>query len=167
MTDGLVMLTSGECRHPFDIRQGKKAKFASKLSTLKEREDGYTCLYKANAVYSGFGWDEFTNETVGIQARLIAILKRYMKSPWDYLERKGATQLLESLLDQQELAVKELQQEFQELKKKMIDDMKEILPDSAFANVPWEQLTSNKNRQPVSNHYYCYSTTIWKSIDKS
>jgi hypothetical protein len=123
MSDGLVMLTSGECRHPFDIQQGQKTKFRSKLNTMKERQDGYTCLYKADAVYSGFGWDEFTNETVGIQHRLVAILKRYMKSPWDYLERKGATQLLESFLDQQELAVKELQQEVQDLKKKLMQDI--------------------------------------------
>jgi hypothetical protein len=103
MSDGLVMLTSGECRHPFDVQQGQKTKFRSKLNNVKERQDGYTCLYKADAVYSGFGWDEFTNETVGIQHRLVAILKRYMKSPWDYLERKGATQLLESCLVKQKL----------------------------------------------------------------
>lgn len=124
MSDGLVMLTSGECRHPFDIEQARKTKFRSRLSTVKERKDGYTCLYKADAVYSGFGWDEFTNESVGIQHRLLALLKPYMKSPWDYLERKGATQLLETCLDQQELAVKELQHEVQDLKKTLLQDIR-------------------------------------------
>ena len=140
MSDGLVILTSGECRHPFDIRQAKKTKFPSKLSTLKEREDGYTCLYKSNAVYSGFGWDEFTNETVGIQFLLVKILKRFMKSPWDYLERKGATQLLESLLDQQESAVKELQQEVQDLKKRMMDDIRRRLRPKKFSFVTQDKM---------------------------
>jgi hypothetical protein len=132
MSDGLVLLTSGECRHPFDIQNAQTTKFPSKLSTLKERQDGYTCLYKADAIYSGFGWDEFCNESVGIQARLVALLGRYIKSPWDYLERKGKTQLLESLLDQQELAVKELQQQVQDLKKVMMTDIKlELRPKKA------------------------------------
>ena len=69
MSDGLIFLTSGECRHPYDIEEARNTKYKSKLSTLKERGDGYTCLYKSNAIYSGFGWDEFANETVGIQAR--------------------------------------------------------------------------------------------------
>ncbi|CAJ1958542.1 unnamed protein product [Cylindrotheca closterium] len=124
MSDGLIFLTSGECRHPYDVEEARKTKYRSKLSTLKERGDGYTCLYKSDAIYSGFGWDEFANETVGIQARLISILKQYMKSPWDYLERKGATELLESLLGQHELAVKELQQEVQNLKNIILQDIK-------------------------------------------
>ncbi|KAL3939242.1 MAG: hypothetical protein SGBAC_005992 [Bacillariaceae sp.] len=124
MSDGLVFITSGECRHPNDIEEARTTKYRSKLSTLKERGDGYTCLYKSDSIYSGFGWDEFANETVGIQARLVSILKLYTKSPWDYLERKGATELLESLLGQHELAVKELQQEVQNLKNIMLQDIK-------------------------------------------
>eukprot|EP00980_Cylindrotheca_fusiformis_P008009 scaffold1706_cov116-Cylindrotheca_fusiformis.AAC.12 len=140
MSDGLVMLSSGECRHPFDIEQGKTSKFRSKLSTVKERQDGYTCLYKADAVYSGFGWDEFTNENVGIQERLVAILKRYVKSPWDFLERKGATQLLESCLDQQEFAVKELQQHVQGLKKQILNDIQLRLKPTKLSFVTQDKM---------------------------
>jgi hypothetical protein len=125
--DGMVLMTSGECRHPKDIAQAKTTHFCSKLSTLQARNDGYTCLYKADAVYSGFGWDEFANETVGIQARMIQLLKPHLKAPWDSLERQGATPLLETLLDQQELAVKNLQHELQSLKQQMLQDITQRL----------------------------------------
>lgn len=139
--DGLVMLTSGECRHPGDIRQAKKTKFPSRLSTLKERQDGYTCLYKTDALYSGYGWDEFANENVGIQARLTSILKKFLKSdPWEYLDRQGATQLLESLLDQQESAVKDLQQELQGLKQKMIQDIHQRLRPTKLSFVTQDKM---------------------------
>ena len=138
--DGLTMLTSGECRHPGDTEEARKTKFPSRLSTLKERGDGYTCLYKADAVYSGFGWDEFANETVGIQARLVSCLKRYLKSPWEYLERHGAINLLESLLDQQESAVKELQQELQAMKGKIKQDITKRLRPTKLSFVTQDKM---------------------------
>jgi hypothetical protein len=140
--DGLVLLTSGECRHPGDLQQSKaQTKYKSRLQTLKERGDGYTCLYKADAVYSGFGWDEYANETVGIQARLVGSLKRTLhKAPWDYLERQGATQLLETLLDQQELGVKTLQHELQAMKRRMLDGISQRLHPTKLSFVTQDKM---------------------------
>eukprot|EP00536_Pseudo-nitzschia_multiseries_P010145 jgi/Psemu1/297494/fgenesh1_pm.300_\ len=125
--DAFILLTSGECRHESDVKSAKATKFRSKLSTLQERGDGYTVLYKENGVYSGYGFDEFNNETVGIRALLVNELKRYHKSPWDYLERSGGTELLESLLDQHERDAKELQQSLQSLKRIMIESISKRL----------------------------------------
>jgi hypothetical protein len=118
--DGLMLLTSGECRHPVDIQEASDTKFPSRLATLNERADGYTKLYSGEA-YSGYGWDEYSNETVGIQVRLVEILKPFHKSPWEYLE--GSSQLLESLLDRQEDVVKALKQDLQVIKEEMTVDI--------------------------------------------
>lgn len=125
--DGLVMLTSGECRHAYDIQRATQTNFPSKLPTLKERSDGYTYLYKSDAVYSGSGWDEYANDTVGLKARLIAELQRFHSSPWDLLEKYNSTDLLESLLDQQEGHVKELQQGLQQMKNTILCDINKRL----------------------------------------
>jgi hypothetical protein len=122
--DGLVMLTSGECRHPGDSQEARQTKFPSRLGSLEKRKDGYTSLYRSDAVYSGFGWDEFANETVGIQARLCQLLGRHYKKTqvWEYLVDHGA-QLVESFLDQQETAVKDLQQQLQGMKSRLLADI--------------------------------------------
>ncbi|KAL3914999.1 MAG: hypothetical protein SGILL_005852, partial [Bacillariaceae sp.] len=124
--DGLMMMTSGECRHPYDLKKAEHSKkYKSRLSTLSKRGDGYTLLY--SGVYSGFGWDEFHNEQVGIKALLIKALKCYHKDPWEYLERQSATDALESIFDQHESAVKDIQQELQALKRKMLSDITQRL----------------------------------------
>jgi len=121
--DAFILLTSGECRHEYDMKLAKTTKFRSRLSTLQEREDGYTVLYKDTGLYSGYGFDEFNNEVVGIRALLVKELKRYHKSPWEYLERQGGTELLESLLDRHERETKELQHSLQSLKRVMIENI--------------------------------------------
>lgn len=125
--DAFILLTSGECRHEHDTKLAKTTKFRSRLSTLQERDDGYTVLYKDTGIYSGYGFDEFNNEVVGIRALLVKELKCYHKSPWDYLERQGGTELLESLLDQHEREAKEMQHSLQSLKRRMIEDINKRL----------------------------------------
>jgi len=125
--DSFILLTSGECRHEYDMKLAMTTNFRSRLSTLQERDDGYTVLYKNTAIYSGFGFDEFNNEIVGIRALLVKDLKRYHKNPWDFIERKGGTELLETLLDQHEREMKELQNGLQSLKRKMIDNINKRL----------------------------------------
>jgi hypothetical protein len=122
--DGITLLTSGECRHPGDSQEARQTKFPSRLGSLEKRKDGYTSLYRSDAVYSGFGWDEFANETVGIQARLCQLLGRYYKKSqvWEYLVDHGA-QLVETFLDQQETAVKDLQQQLQGMKSRLLADI--------------------------------------------
>jgi len=125
--DGITLLTSGECRHPVDIQEATtttKNKFPSYLRTLKERSDGYTKLYSGDA-YSGYGFDEYSNETVGIQVRLVELLRPYHKRPWEYLE--SSCELLESLLDQHENVIKALKQTIQEIKEEMRIDITQQL----------------------------------------
>ena len=125
--DSFILLTSGECRHQYDTQLAKTTNFRSRLSSLEERDDGYTILYKDTGIYSGYGFDEFNNEVVGIRALIEKELKRYHKSPWDYLERQNGTELLESLLDQHERELKEMQHSLQSLKRRMIDDINKRL----------------------------------------
>ena len=74
LRDGLVLLTSGECRHPGDSKRArsKKASFKSSFgSDTSARGDGYTALFSAKGGYSGTGWDEFYDEHLGVRTRLV------------------------------------------------------------------------------------------------
>ena len=74
LRDGLVLLTSGECRHPGDSKKArsKKASFKSRFgSDTSARGDGYTALFSAEGGYSGTGWDEFYDEHFGVRTRLV------------------------------------------------------------------------------------------------
>ena len=158
--DGLMMLTSGECRHKFDIQQVKDDtsttsnssnknknnsqryyKFRSRLATLEKRGDGYTSLYKSDAVYTGYGWDEYANETVGIRARLINELKRIgHKDPWNAFERQGRTELLESLLSQHEIQMNTIQQDLQSWKRQILTDIQTQLRPTSLKFVSQDKM---------------------------
>ena len=71
--DALMYVTSGECRHRKDIREAETSRFKSQLLSMSVRDDGYTREFKGEH-YSGVGWDEFYNETVGIRKRLVDLL---------------------------------------------------------------------------------------------
>lgn len=75
LRDGLVILVSGECRHPGDRKFARKqpAHHRSNLSKKSQRRDG-TRVYRKDAIYSGFGWDEFYDDEVGIRKRLCSVL---------------------------------------------------------------------------------------------
>jgi len=89
LRDGFVLLTSGECRHQADSKlalstSSSKAKknnntnsnnkYPSRLNQSKIRDDGYTQLYSSKNGYSGYGWDEFFNEEVGVKSLLFNAL---------------------------------------------------------------------------------------------
>ena len=128
--DGLVILTSGECRHPGDIEQLAKSKsknYQSQLSTLELRNDGYTTLYKSDATYSGYGYDEYINEHVGLQHRLCKLLSVCFngntKKVWDYLVEHGG-EGIDTLLDQHETEMKEFQSKLhQQIKNSIVKDI--------------------------------------------
>jgi len=71
--DSVVLLTSGECRNKDDSRTAKRSnEFPSQLNQVgSRRRDGYTVLYSSKLGYSGYGWDEFHNENVGLHVRLL------------------------------------------------------------------------------------------------
>lgn len=119
--DGLILVISGECRHPGDLAQARQnhAKFSSHLaagqptSNLSSpqqehvfRSDGYTQLYSPDCTYSGYGWDEFMDDTNGLQQRLsqelLPIVPCKLQDTrvlWEWLLEKAGGELLESVLD--------------------------------------------------------------------
>jgi len=150
--DGFVLLTSGECRHNGDATIAKKkGKFRSHLNTPQKRKDGYTLLFSSKCGYSGYGWDEFQNEEVGIRRRLLDTLRRCCIYPrdmnegeqqkfregdaasrarekiWDVLLESGG-QLFESAFDTHENEVKELHKKLERIRTKFMSNMEKILP---------------------------------------
>lgn len=149
--DGFVLLTSGECRHNGDATIAKKSKFRSHLNTPQKRKDGYTVLFSSKCGYSGYGWDEFQNEEVGIRRRLLDTLRecriypldmneeeqerfkegdaaaRAREKIWDDLLESGG-QLFESAFDNHENEVKELHKKLERIRIKFMSDMEKILP---------------------------------------
>ena len=132
--DGKMLLVSGECRHPGDIRLAKKkhTQYPSQLALQTHRPDGYTKLYNAPGGYSGYGWDEFHDPEVGIRTRLLEALERYSKQKKrksqsqiaNYLTDHGG-QLLESLLDQHESEMNVIKAGFNALKDRVPRDLKQ------------------------------------------
>ena len=147
--DGFVLLTSGECRHDGDSKLAKhEKKFPSELTTLSKRNDGYTSLFSSKRGYSGYGWDEFHNEEVGIMRRLLDALRKcsiYPKemsaemaqkfveggstsrqSIWEKLIESGA-EPFESAFDRHESSMKELQRQLERNRAEFISKMERIL----------------------------------------
>lgn len=122
LRDGMNLMTSGECRHPGDVREAKKTQFPSQFRKLSHQNDGYTTLYSSK-YYSGYGWDEFYNPTVGIKRRLLLALG---KDCWDTLLEYGA-QAFESSLDQHaEVELPNLSSKLDQLRATMIQDLERV-----------------------------------------
>lgn len=127
--DGLVLLVSGECRHKGDIRMAKKQPphLRSKLKLQRPRGDGYTILFNAPGGYSGYGFDEFFDEELGIKVRLLDKIqkcctkRRSKKKIWDYLLSHGG-QAFDTVLEQHESAMINLG--FTALKHQVVKDLK-------------------------------------------
>ena len=115
MRDGLVMLVSGECRHPADQKMAKNEKeFASNLTKKSGRKDG-TRVYRESGCYSGYGWDEFYDEEVGVRACMIEALGGTASSS---AERR-VDRLLTGYGCTFEIQMSEHEQKFKSLEKKL------------------------------------------------
>lgn len=156
--DGFVLLTSGECRHNGDADLAKKNhKFRSRLSTLSNRNDGYTKMYSSNRGYSGWGWDEFHNEDIGIRRLLLDQLRicchpkkideeshhaflhgegssQSREKIWERLLESGA-QSFESAFDQHENEMKELQAKIESLRSTFMSNVETCLSFPGFVMV--------------------------------
>ena len=150
--DGKMLLVSGECRHPGDIRmaQAKKKKkddkhattynkYPSQISLQADRPDGYTKLYNAPGGYSGYGWDEFHDPELGLRTRLFHAMQGCSKSKKkpkttsqiaEYLTEHGA-QALECLLDQHETEMTVVKQGFTTLRDRVVQDLKKTFVKTA------------------------------------
>ena len=151
LRDGFVLLTSGECRHEADSKSAKsEERYVSKLNSLSKRKDGYTSLFRSNCGYSGYGWDEFHNEEVGIRRRLLDALRKCSMYPremtpemeekilygesafrarenlWEKLVESGA-EIFESAFDGHENDMKELQRQLEGIRAQFISSMDKIL----------------------------------------
>lgn len=154
--DGFVLLTSGECRHDGDSKLAKnETRFPSRLNELSKCRDGYTSLFSSNLGYSGYGWDEFYNEKVGVRRVLLDTLrkcstkmqqkmspeteKRFTECPtassaretiWEKLmeANNGAAELFEASFDRHQDEMKELQSRLETVRSKLfIQGMEKVL----------------------------------------
>ena len=143
LRDGLVLLTSGECRHPDDCRQAAMGapEFKSSFGTdSTTRGDGYTALFRAKGGYSGFGWDEFYDENVGVRTRLVDSCLRYAGAKpvpskgwggnrakvWNRLRELGA-EVFESEFDVHDTETKVTKAQLETSCKKFLDGVNSIL----------------------------------------
>ena len=143
LRDGLVLLTSGECRHPGDSKkaQSKKASFKSSFGTdSTARCDGYTALFRAEGGYSGTGWDEFYDEHLGVRTRLVdACLACAGAAPpraggwtgnrvkvWEKLLESGA-ETFESALDMHDTETKAITSKLEQNRQKLMNGFNDIL----------------------------------------
>ena len=125
--DGFVLLSSGECRHSGDANN-KNNDFPSRFSSLAERNDGYTKLYKSELGYTGASWDEFFDENVGVRHILIQSLQKYSgrKGAWDTLLDYGA-QLFETELDNHETLLKQSHEKLEAWRKMFERDLQSLM----------------------------------------
>jgi hypothetical protein len=149
--DGFVLLTSGECRHNGDANLAKTSQFQSRLHTLSKRLDGYTKMFSSNRGYSGWGWDEFHNEDVGVRRLILDSLRlccihpsklakdgsldvflngenssRSREYVWDKLLDSGA-QVFESAFDTHENGMKDLQEKLERIRSKFLSNVESCL----------------------------------------
>lgn len=149
--DGFVLLTSGECRHYADAEMAKnERRFPSRLSGLSKRNDGYTTLFSSKLGYSGYGWDEFHNEEVGIRRRLLDALRVCCRYPtrmtsemeekflysaeanasrdrlWDKLIESGA-EAFETAFDSHENEMKNLQRNLETIRSNIACNLEKLL----------------------------------------
>ncbi|KAI2500246.1 hypothetical protein MHU86_14253 [Fragilaria crotonensis] len=127
--DGMILLASGECRHPGDIQA---VKYKSNLTMNQIRGDGYTMLYSKDLTYSGFGWDEFFDANCGVQARLVNALSKISggsKSKiWDTLLDHGA-ESFEASLDTHETQLHLIRKSLDAFRERVKGDLVKLLPN--------------------------------------
>ena len=170
LCDGFVLLTSGECRHDADAIIAKNVKynnddddelcvtkskgsiynhFPSKLNELETRNDGYTKLYSSKCGYSGYGYDEFFNEEIGVRKRLLDMLRKCStlkplsddndedctakakverEEIWEKLDDLGnGAQAFDAAFDTHIYNIQELKSQLESIRKKLLDDLQKIL----------------------------------------
>lgn len=166
LRDGFVLLTSGECRHEADSKLAQNEKgFPSRLSSLSKRKDGYTTLFSSKLGYSGYGWDEFHNEEVGVRRRLLDKLRKCCMYPknmtadmeakflhgesalgareaiWEKLIEDGA-EIFENAFDRHENKMKELQRCLEKTRCDFVSRMEKVL--SPFGSIRLMMVTEDK-----------------------
>jgi hypothetical protein len=167
LRDGFVLLTSGECRHEADskLARNEEEGFPSLLSSLSKRRDGYTTLFSSKLGYSGYGWDEFHNEEVGVRRRLLDKLRtccmypknmsadmearfldgesapRAREAIWEKLIEDGA-EIFENAFDRHENKMKELQRCLERSRCDFVSRMETLL--SPFGSIRLMMVTEDK-----------------------
>ena len=138
--DGLVLLTSGECRHPADSALALLGSnpYPSSLGSgggSGLRDDGYTSLFSSRMGYSGYGWDEFFDEDEGIRRRMAdALLLCAGSGPthsgrakvWEKLCDAGA-EVFEAQMDHHESVVKAATTELEGVADRFVGGINTIL----------------------------------------
>jgi hypothetical protein len=138
--DGVVLLVSGECRHPGDV---KSIQFKSQLTKNNLRNDGYTMLYSKDLVYSGFGWDEFFDSHHGVQARLVGCLRKLAQSPkldvWEVLLVRGA-HMIDTLFDNHESSLHLIRKSLIRFREIVQSDLTKLYPNNKVIFGPHDKM---------------------------
>ncbi len=158
LRDGVVLLTSGECRHEGDITQSQSAeskRFRSRLKSTSTRPDGYTVLYRGEH-YCGYSWDEGMDPDVGIQHRLQKALWQYFYNSSSKKKKKTAEELWEQhilekapmyglVLDQQEVHMNRAQKELEDFRQTLDQDLNRMMRSlsESSSSSSWSTSTSN------------------------
>jgi hypothetical protein len=124
--DALILIISGECRHPADVKAPKP--FTSRLTRHATRTDGYTQLYKQRkgVVYSGASMDEWFDTHHG----LAAAWQHYFGShTWHRLLERHE-HVLEGLLSHLETSLQQCQDGLQALRSRLVRDVQALYPSA-------------------------------------
>ena len=144
LRDGMVLLTSGECRHPGDAAMVRTARFPSSFGAGRTgRGDGYTTLFGAGGGYSGWGWDEFYDPDLGVRTRLAdACLRCAGSRPsrggwggnrskvWERLVGEGA-ETFEAEMDAHDAGHRAAEDRLEAVRRRFLDGVNEILASSS------------------------------------
>eukprot|EP00804_Cyclotella_cryptica_P023048 CCRYP_000305-RB/>CCRYP_000305-RB protein AED:0.04 eAED:0.04 QI:535/1/1/1/1/1/3/1577/520 len=122
--DGFQLLESGERRHEHDDDvNGAGAKFKSRLSGAL-RKDGVTRKFKSTLGYTGFGWDEFYDDDVGIRKHLLDALHELTGKS---RTAENIISIWEEKMDQHENERKSLNQQLAVIQKDFVTSMNQLL----------------------------------------
>jgi len=151
--DGFVLLQSGEIRHSTDSSSSSSTTsgISSRLGGEdSKRSDGYTRLYSSSRGYTGLSWDEFYDEDVGIQIRLVSLLHQLSTGRllqhgnnikqdkkdvmWEKLMEQYNGTLYENALEYHESTTKQLSDDFDSIRKIFVTQLNSLLLKNATSN---------------------------------
>jgi hypothetical protein len=162
--------------------------FASRLNTMDICHDGYTKLYSSNCGYSGYAWDEFYNENVGVKRRLLDALlslkyhsnndhtttnctnskqqqQQQRENIWEKLSHLHGFEGFENQFNAHEMEMKELKEKLQ----RIMNDFKSALVGTLKSTIVQQimLLQSNNKNRPNNGNGGSTTNTILSSSNGS
>lgn len=107
--DGLILVTSGECRHEGDIQQSANSRFKSNLNKN-------TKTFKAELTYNAAAWDEWNDPAVGLLGQWKELCRK--PSVWKAILRQAKLDFLRNT------AGGDIQGDFNDMKWKILEKLR-------------------------------------------